>query len=432
MTKTRAAKKKKKATSDRRRLQRRLSGPRRALPETPDCVGEFLAEAGLRNRLSVKEYWADIDRRFPEYYTAMSRAQEKYDKGNVDPYYVAKNSSLAFSLATTSQDWGDRIEKYLSWFAEADLPAPQRIFDVGCHNGITTCFYARHFPDAEVVGIDRCAKAIECARELAAQLELSNVQFHHADVADLPAHLTERPYDLVISTFVAGNISEPPSESFGTTEDYMSTQTDPHLASYAMALSALLPDHGGTLLSVDGIVNSASFASWALALRDSGIEIDWINCGCLRVDAGAEESRQSLPVLFGSKKNDASCHPGDVRALLMDCEMRDRDEPAKLQGTVAEAVFRSLQPKDFVEGVHVTFESGARIQREIWECQDIAMIYTRSVNSRQFLTIYSRRATQDMLEGLDGMPEDERVVDCERYHSPRNIVEEGDSRDDRS
>ena len=308
------AKGKNRAARARQRAKKKLSCPRKPSAGTPDVVGRFLARAGLRNRLSPREFHDALQRRFPEQTRILYDAEPAYKSGNTGPYYTAKNSSLEFSLAVISQYWGNRLEEYLAWFVHREWPPAQRILDVGCDNGILTCFYAHYFPDAEVFGIDCCPEAIACANELAAKLGLDNVRFHHADVMDMPAHLAEKPYDLITSSFVACNIAQRPERSFRSTEDCVSNCTDPDLTSYANALAALLAEDG-TLVSSDGMKCLATFASWSRALCDSGIGIDWSECVCLSLPEGDDNALDDRPVLIGSKQDDASYQPDDVRAL---------------------------------------------------------------------------------------------------------------------
>jgi hypothetical protein len=135
MTKNRSPKKKKKVSRARRWLQKKLSRLREPLPDTPQVVGHFLAKAGLRNCLPEQEYRDLIYSRFREETMALKSASAIED---TDQECAAKNSSLAFSQVVTSQECGDRIEKQLNWFVGAELPAPQRILDVGCDNGLMT------------------------------------------------------------------------------------------------------------------------------------------------------------------------------------------------------------------------------------------------------------------------------------------------------
>jgi len=100
----------------------------------------------------------------------------------VERLYRAKNANWDLSRDVTSQHAGRQYANYLSLFVAAkEPPAAKRILDIGCDNGIVTCFYASQFPDAEVLGIDRCAEGIACAEHLVRTLGLKNVVFIHGD-----------------------------------------------------------------------------------------------------------------------------------------------------------------------------------------------------------------------------------------------------------
>jgi len=100
----------------------------------------------------------------------------------VQRLYRAKNASWELSRDVTSQYAGRQYANYLSLFVAAkEPPTATRILDIGCDNGIATCFYASQFPDAEVFGIDRCAEGIACAEHLVRILGLKNVTFIHGD-----------------------------------------------------------------------------------------------------------------------------------------------------------------------------------------------------------------------------------------------------------
>ena len=98
--------------------------------------------------------------------------------------YVVKNRDLDFSLTIASQFTGSQFRAYLRWFSETVDVKPRTIVDVGCDNGILTCFYASRFPEADVVGVDPHGEAIECATKLALRLNLANVRFHKASLSE--------------------------------------------------------------------------------------------------------------------------------------------------------------------------------------------------------------------------------------------------------
>jgi cyclopropane fatty-acyl-phospholipid synthase-like methyltransferase len=51
------------------------------------------------------------------------------------------------------------------------------VLDLGCENGVLTCFYAILWPDEKVFGVKRSQAAVSAARELAKRLGLANVSF---------------------------------------------------------------------------------------------------------------------------------------------------------------------------------------------------------------------------------------------------------------
>lgn len=100
----------------------------------------------------------------------------------VTQLYRSKNATFELSLDVASQFTGRQLATYLSLFQMAnEPPAASTVVDIGCDNGITTCFYAQRFPNARVIGIDRCAEGIECAKALAAKLAIPNITFIEGD-----------------------------------------------------------------------------------------------------------------------------------------------------------------------------------------------------------------------------------------------------------
>ena len=79
-------------------------------------------------------------------------------------------------------------------------PAPVdrcRVLELGCGAGGNLVPMACGLPDAQFVGIELAARAVELGRSLAAALGLSNVELHRCDILDLPANLGQ--FDYVIA-----------------------------------------------------------------------------------------------------------------------------------------------------------------------------------------------------------------------------------------
>jgi ubiquinone/menaquinone biosynthesis C-methylase UbiE len=163
------------------------------MPAHP-VVQQYLDAVGITPRRIVDDFERFLVERHATAGAAFlnlshGRANSPQDEENyaalVERLYRAKNASWELSRDVTSQYAGRQYANYLSLFVAAkEPPTATRILDIGCDNGIATCFYASQFPDAEVVGIDRCAEGIACAKHLANALGLKNTTFIHGDACE--------------------------------------------------------------------------------------------------------------------------------------------------------------------------------------------------------------------------------------------------------
>lgn len=121
-------------------------------------------------------------------------------------FYTFKNSSLSLSLAISEMFDADYIRRICSWLADNEEHLGDKILDVGCDNGIITCFIAQLLPAARVIGIDRCKESITSARLLAKQFKLTNVEFVHDSIDNYPV----KDFDTVIALRISQeNVKEP-------------------------------------------------------------------------------------------------------------------------------------------------------------------------------------------------------------------------------
>ena len=101
--------------------------------------------------------------------------------------FEAKNASLRLSVEISLM-WNRAVYlRELSALGDliADL-RPGRILDLGCEQGIVTCFIASSLPEAEVIGVDRSPAAVARARELAAATGTGHVRFEAGDFLSEP------------------------------------------------------------------------------------------------------------------------------------------------------------------------------------------------------------------------------------------------------
>jgi SAM-dependent methyltransferase len=76
-------------------------------------------------------------------------------------------------------------------YADRPMPESFRYCDLGCGNGTTLIYLASMFPQAHFVGVDFNADHIAAAKTLAEKVQLTNIEFHQLDFADLEDWDTE-------------------------------------------------------------------------------------------------------------------------------------------------------------------------------------------------------------------------------------------------
>lgn len=191
------------------------SSPR--LLET-SAIQQHLAQWGLRRFLTEQDYYAwqrehlsplDAGRL---HHLSQRRQGGKDEAADREFYDIA--ASPDFLPVLYSQRYG--FYEKVGLDIGARLSGAQRVLDFGCGVGILTTFFAKWFPGAAFVGLDRSAQSIAAAQRYAQALNLSNVSFIHADTHG--AALSGR-FDVIVAThalFQAETDPGLPSQSWET------------------------------------------------------------------------------------------------------------------------------------------------------------------------------------------------------------------------
>ncbi len=115
-------------------------------------------------------------------------------------------------------------------------PAGSVVLEAGCGVGAQTVTLARQSPGARIVAVDISKESLALARERVASSGADNVEFHHADLMELP--FPPGSFDHVFLCFVLEHLAEPE-------------------AVLRALLRMLRP--GGTLTAIEGDHGSAYF-----------------------------------------------------------------------------------------------------------------------------------------------------------------------------
>lgn len=171
----------------------------------------------------------------------------------------------------------DRIGRFLGgdaatfWALKQLSHPPQSILDVGCGGGLFTLRLAKHYPQAQVMGVDISEEAITFAKERLneEQPPLKNVEFHiHSPKLD-----ERKCFDVVMATLVCHHLSDQKLVSFIQQACKMAKQTvifnDLHRHPLAaLGFAAMVPFlFPNRMIWHDGL----------LSIRRSLTRHDWIN-----------------------------------------------------------------------------------------------------------------------------------------------------------
>lgn len=250
------------------------------MPDKPESnfVERYFSSIGMKKPRSSKTFWARIEKRFGEQGQAFSTIIDRRESGaDVDPYAI-KNSSLEMSIEISSQYDSPRIKSYLKWFVAESITNLSTIVDLGCENGIITCAYANLFPNARVIGIDRSRESLAIARELAAKLQLTNIEFRLIEGTENDFGLNGIRADVISATFFFHEKMPFTAETtdFEFLESRLPEHCDEQVAALALLRTHLTP--AGRLITLDRWAspqatwrwhNLCAQAGFSVSLRDS-------------------------------------------------------------------------------------------------------------------------------------------------------------------
>ena len=411
---------KKKREAAKRRTKKRWNRPWRPSPGTPSVVARFMADVGIISPCPEAICKESLRDRFGEH------ARDYLEASRDDPaaIHAAAAASLDLAVAADSQFAGSRCEAYLSWLVESELPSPKRIVEVGCGIGTNTAFCGRRFPQAKVIGIDRCKASIACAKQLAAKLDLQNVEFHVADALNLPDHLANQRFDLVLSCFTLHEAARLHGKPARTLEETYARPVDGKLAAYARTLSDFL-EETGTLVTFEWVHRPTGMAKWGLALQAAGVGIDWQGTEFLSFVKHYGDPPLVFPVLRGEKRRSAMIEPDGLRTVWM--KQLGDDEICMIEGDPAEAVFAALHPATFVKGLRIG-KDDREMRCELWRHGPLAILY--QYETAQHLVLVPQQCGAQLFDFMDPRKEEYASmwagIGIEEYSSPEKADDDCD------
>jgi SAM-dependent methyltransferase len=339
-----------------------------------DKVQQYFRMINVEASSSEEEFWAFLNEHHDElaaqFREAISSRKGDQGLGNI---YTLKNQNLDFGLDVAKR-LADFYKKYCSWVATNVVAPPNRLLDIGCDNGIITCFYAYLYPEAEVIGVDKSKSGIRCANQLAQILGLSNVSFVEMDFNEINHHFPNESFDMITSVRtlheVMGTI---PFPVYWNLKDYLDEYPVKADFRYIKKIESLL-EEDGKYISAERLENPAAVGQWANVLKLAGLSLDWDSSGFIEFHETG--TNHKAPVLISSKTNQQV----DTIDGLYHLYTRGIDLNIETNGAyksvAAELIFDQFPQKKFLKGLLLDFDQNwYKMSFEIWSTSDHVLVY---------------------------------------------------------
>ncbi len=365
----------------------------------------YLQSLNLKPVKTKKEFMDHIIRNAgPEVSTALFEELDRRAQGymNEEYFYNLKNTDLKTSLAFAGALDGDIIRRACNWVADHRELFGKRILDVGCDNGVMSCFLAQAFPESEILSIDLSEAALDNARKLSEQLGLTNIRFAKKDVRKL---LAGDQYDTVFAMRgLIPNLAVSGQEDSSWELEESSNYFARACGVYARALvQAVQP--GGNLVTLEKIEKNGFLLGWMKALCNTGMSIDedaWEEIPCKEL--AANSVMQALVCRRMEGRTDASEFFVRMYETLTDFEQ------ANYEGWMAKtAVY--LKAGSMIRGFRsVDKEKGLTTKIALYSYkEDVSLVMlAQYIGEIYQVSLFDREMQKDLIENLKIIEEDEK------------------------
>lgn len=269
--------------------------------QTYEQVDKYMNDLGLRYFRNSNEFVAHLALKTGKQYASEvadllnSRAQGLNSNNQI--FYELKNQTLTGSLCISAAFDSGLFRHLGNMIIDNAEMFNGKVLDVGCDCGIVTCFIAQQCPNSTVVGIDCNELAVNCAKELAQKLGLTNVTFEVADIYD---YSSAEKYDIATSFRGLLDICQQQTKGVSVIGERAVRECAYQKAFLPLAtsISNNLNDNG-KFISVERYTAMYGWLGWLQALNEAGIYASTENSS--KMVAQDISSPKEYSVTFASK-----------------------------------------------------------------------------------------------------------------------------------
>lgn len=376
-----------------------------------ELIISYLNKIKLSPIRSINQFWNEL------YY--------KYDKSIIDELgkivdaradrriygelYEFKNQTLDLSL-NFSRYSTDLYREYFEWFIKIKDRTPSKILDLGCDNGIITCFYALLFPECDVIGIDISKNSIKCAEQLKIKLALKNVNFKVAKIQDISLIFKDYNFNLITSVRTlheAVNLPEAPEHIWSMEDLEKLDQREFENNDLTKLLTGIR-----TRLAYDG-----QFISWErLSQEEDYMYLKYLEKAGLFLNSELSKmiefhevgDEQAMAVLVTETEDNHTSLVEEVLRIYTGKEIESLTINDSFEDAAAELCFNKCLEKTLLNGFQIDYikENGNKLRNELWEFDSAILFYQYSNIGFRELIVYDKDIYSKLLERFDQLKDD--------------------------
>lgn len=370
------------------------------MPDRVADVESFLSGVGLKRHRNINQFWSYMDSRYARNQIGdLERAYLKMEGGDEAAFYqeIFQNLKISIDFASLRHDL---YRNYLEWFVSTIGETVNVLVDVGCGSGILTCFYAQHFPEARVVGFDVSEAGISCAKELAAQIGIKNVEFIVADASDPVLPVEKGTVDVITSVASLGPVSATPKGDIPVYDLLVKKTRLAELVQVSMLAPYLEPNRG-TLVSFDKVSSLAMQVTWSNTIQKSGLGIDLQRSSWVSYQ-NIESDTITLPALVaGPRTKPSSYHDLIAMFITRNNDLSQWSLDFGQEG-LAELVFTFINPKKYLRGGRAVYTDGSGTYWfEVWQAGPFAIVFEHTDQGFRTLRVAASTKVDELIQSFE-------------------------------
>ena len=356
-----------------------------------NVIGEFFEKLGLIEEKDRDEFFKKIDEKHKVNLTQdldLAVALRK-DKGN-GKIYTVKNKDLETTMDFAGYYY-DLYRQLFAWLIDFKNSYDKnldgkKILDLGCDNGITTCFIAKLYPNSEIIGVDKCKKGIKCAEEIAKKLGVENVKFEVVDAKKVDKFFKEEKFDLVLSNRSMLEITNLPKlKSFWSIDEVENSIVVANSVLKFFKSVEKVMTHDAKLITFERLDGLEEILNFIKSMHASGLYAD-IDAMC-KIQFNELNDVEQMPLIVFDKTERDEIGFYDAIEIYNKLPILNKQKDIEDEFAI-ELQFKALGEKKLVYGTQIDYKTGVGSERrEVWKVGDKYVTYKYSnVGRRELVT----------------------------------------------